>query len=232
VQRLPGGHRQGTRRPRRERNRLWYRCGAGQARTLKLTLTLTLTLTQTLTLTPTPTPTPTVTQTRTRHAQWASSNHPAEDLWHLLTDCFPAPGVVGLASLQGLCESPGVVTRFEATELDPDPGGTLTLGERLAVCYASGHAGIVDGTGLCASAAGDLATPCGPGSHVTILSLTYSVKLTYDLLCLHSLWPVATADHVLCSANAGVTSNSANLWHTFAHEVAHELTLPLTLNLQ
>ena len=182
MQRLPGGHRQGTRRPRRERNRLWYRCGAGQARTLKLTLTLTLTLTQTLTLTPTSTPTPTVTLTLTRLAQWASSNHPAEDLWHLLTDCFPAPGVVGLASLQGLCESPGAVTRFEATELDPDPGGTLTLGERLAVCYASGHAGIVDGTGLCASAAGDLATPCGPGSHVTILSLTYSVKLTYDLL--------------------------------------------------
>ena len=51
-----------------------------------------------------------------RLAQWASSNHPDEDLWHLLTDCFPAPGVTGLASLRGLCKSPGVVTRFEVSK--------------------------------------------------------------------------------------------------------------------
>ena len=64
--------------------------------------------------------------------------------------------------MQGLCKS-GVVTRFETTELDPDPEGTLTLGERLEVCDESGYEGIVDGTGLCANAVG--AAPCGPGPH-------------------------------------------------------------------
>ena len=51
----------------------------------------------------------------------------------------------------------------------------------------------------------------------TILSLA---QLGHPLW-LHSLWPWLRAGHVLCSANAGVTSNSANLWHTFAHEVTH-----------
>ena len=52
----------------------------------------------------------------------------------------------------------------------------------------------------------------------TILSLA---QLGHPLW-LHSLcMTAAAADHVLCSANAGVTSNSANLWHTFAHEVTH-----------
>ena len=42
--------------------------------------------------------------------QWASTYHPDEDLWHLLTDCFPAPGRVGLATLQ-VCRL-GVISRL------------------------------------------------------------------------------------------------------------------------
>ena len=44
-----------------------------------------------------------------------------------------------LTSWQGLCRAPGVVTHFEATEVDPDPEGTLTLEQRLDVCDESGH---------------------------------------------------------------------------------------------
>ena len=98
------------------------------------------------------------------------------------------------------------------------------------MCDANGHEGIVDGTGLCASAVNDLTTTCGAGSHVNYRP-SFRECIMYDLLCFTYCGRVAAAGHVLCSANAGVTSNNANLWHTFAHEVSHGLPLPLPLTL-
>ena len=116
--------------------------------------------------------------------QWASANHPEEDLWHLMTDCFPAPGVVGLASLQGLCRS-GLLTRFEDSGVDPDPGDSLSLSEQLDVCDQNGFEGVVTATGNCAEVTYSGSPSCGPDPHV------------------------------LCTANAGVSTNGNNFWHTF-----------------
>ena len=72
-------------------------------------------------------------------ARWASTNHPDDDLWHLLTDCFPSPGTVGIASKGGLCQAPGQRTSFVATTIDPDPSDNLTLVQRLDACDRQGY---------------------------------------------------------------------------------------------
>jgi len=136
-------------------------------------------------------------------ARWASTNHPDDDLWHLLTDCFPSPGTVGIASKGGLCKAPGQRTSFVATTIDPDPSDNLTLVQRLDACDRQGYEGVVEGTRLCARALYSGAA-CGADSHPGGGNTTPG-KLE------------------LCSANAGVSSNGPSLWHTFAHEIAHGL---------
>ena len=128
-------------------------------------------------------------------AQWSQAHRAAggEDLWHLMTDCFPAPGTVGLASRGALCRTSGYTTIFSDSDHDPDPTGQMTLTEKLTACDNLGYEGVVTSTSQCAAV------------H------TWSNR------------PCDASDDFLCSANGAVSSNSDTLWHTFAHEVGHNL---------
>ena len=106
----------------------------------------------------------------------------AADLWHLLTDCFPSPGVVGLAQVYATCQR---ASRLEFTDSGVSQASTASP-------HDDGCDTVVVETGNCADS---------------------------------NLRGACEEDDVVCHANTGISSWSydGTFWHTFAHEVAHNL---------
>ena len=56
-------------------------------------------------------------------SQWAGAHAPKRvGLWHLLTDCFPRPGTVGIAWQGSMCSGESAVITYGDTSAPPDPG--------------------------------------------------------------------------------------------------------------
>lgn len=107
-------------------------------------------------------------------------NAPA--LWHLMSNCFPSPGTVGIAQLYSTCQP---AARLEFIDSGIPAAATASARD-------DGCATVVVATGNCATAT--LRGACGE-------------------------------EDVVCRANTGISSWSydGTFWHTFAHEVAHNL---------
>ena len=74
-----------------------------------------------------------------RFAQWAGTDAPSgAGLWHLLTDAFPPPGVVGIASVDVLCASSHRL-EYRATSTVA-PAGTFP---RSATGYQARDCGVI-----------------------------------------------------------------------------------------
>jgi hypothetical protein len=124
-----------------------------------------------------------------RHAPGSSSsgsssgsNSGGPALWHMMSNCFPRPGTIGIARLYGTCQP---ASRLEFT--DSGVAAAATASERGEECDT-----VVLATGNCATAV--LRGPCGE-------------------------------EDVVCHANTAISSWSydGTFWHTFAHEVGHQL---------
>ena len=108
---------------------------------------------------------------------------PAEGpaLWHLLTDCFPPTGVVGIAGLRAVCNAPRRIEFGDSGIPARRPG------QPDDACDV-----VVQSTGNCA--------------------LKFATES-------------CDSEDKICTANTAVSSWSrrGSFWHTFAHEIGHNL---------
>ena len=126
-----------------------------------------------------------------RFSQWVGEHAPAgAGLWHLLTDAFPPPGVVGLATLGAACTSGSQPIYFNDLRVVAPSGffprttsGTRVAGYTLAPLARYGS---VLGGGRCPSGSSSCVAAAGLSSRSTDLWLTMAHELGHSLNAEHT----------------------------------------------
>ena len=126
-----------------------------------------------------------------RFSQWVGAHAPTSrgrvGLWHLLTDAFPPPGVVGLAPLGAAC----------------------TLGSQSLEYVDSGSP----------APAGHFPRTAGTGQRVHAYTTTPPIPFTSTAGGRNG----CAEGSARCTAAVGVSSRTADVWLTMAHEIGHGL---------
>ena len=149
-----------------------------------------------------------------RLSQWAGAHAPAAvGAWHLLTDCFPRPGTVGVAWRDSACMPQSYAVRAASAPLGPfltpqSPfGRPPSISRRLLLQMVYGDSGEAGDDDSCITVDGT----CGAGG-CTCAHMTPRVPTS-----------TCATGSVACQYGVGLSSNSARLWLTLGHEIGHQL---------